>query len=242
MSFGERSMPGGVGNGGLVVRAGDTVRRPVGPQTPAVAALLRHLERVGFEGAPRHLGYDERGREVLTYVPGEVAAYEEPPAWVATDEALVSVTRLMRALHDATLGFVPPEGAKWAWPPPPHRRGEVIGHNDACRENVVFDGTTAVALVDFDFAGPATRAWDVAGIVRHFVLGLPGDVQRRYDLVLETYPVDDLKGALLDRLEWGLAMVTERAARGEAGFVRQVESGIAERNAERRALVQRLHG
>jgi aminoglycoside phosphotransferase (APT) family kinase protein len=242
MSFGERSMPGGLGNGGLVVRAGDTVRRPVGVQTPAVAALLKHLERVGFAGAPRHLGYDERGREVLTYVPGEVAAWDDAPGWVATDEALVSVTRLMRALHDATLGFEPPEGAEWAWPPPPHRRGEVIGHNDACRENVVFEGTTAVAFVDFDFAGPATRAWDVAGIVRHFVLGLPGDVQRRYDLVLETYPVDDLKATLLDRLEWGLAMVTARAARGEEGFVRQVESGIAQRNAERRALVERLHG
>ena len=233
-------MPGGVGNGGLVVRVGDTVRRPVGPQTPAVEGLLRHLERAGFAGAPRHLGYDERGREVLTYVPGEVAAHDEPPAWVATDEALVSVTRLMRALHDATAGFVPPEGAEWAWPPPPHRRGDVVGHNDACRENVVFDGTTAVAFVDFDFAGPATRAWDVAGVVRHFVLGLPGDVRRRYDLVLATYPVDDLKQAVLDRLAWGLAMVEERAARGEAGFVRQVESGIRERNAERRRLVERL--
>lgn len=233
-------MPGGLANAGLVVRAGDTVRRPIGPQTAAVAALLRHLEAVGFDGAPRHLGYDERGREVLTYVPGEVAAHDEPPPWVGTDEALVSVTRLMRRLHDATLGFVPPEGAQWAWPPPPHRRGEVIGHNDACRENVVYDGTTAVAFIDFDFAGPATRAWDVAGIVRHFVLGLPGDVPRRWDLVLETYPVDDLKGAVLDRLEWGLAMVTARAAAGEEGFIRQVASGIAERNAERRRLVERL--
>lgn len=235
-------MPGGLANAGLVVRAGDTVRRPVGPQTAAVAVLLRHLERAGFTGAPRHLGYDERGREVLTYVVGDVAAHANVPDWVATDEALVSVTHLMRELHDATLGFEPPPDAQWAWPPPPHRRGEVIGHNDACRENVVFDGTTAVGLIDFDFAGPATRAWDVAGIVRHFVLGLPGDVQRRYDLVLETYPVDDLKATVLDRLAWGLDMVQRRAAAGEAGFVRQVESGIAERNAERRRIVESLRG
>lgn len=240
MSFGEDPMPGGVANDGLVVRVGDTVRRPAGPHTPAVAAFLRHLEHAGFDGAPRHLGYDEQGREVLTYVPGTVAAHDEIPEWVTTDEALVSVTTLMRRLHDASVGFEPPPDARWAWPPPPHRRGGVIGHNDACRENVVFDGTTAVAFVDFDFAGPATRAWDVAGIVRHFVLGLPGDVQRRFDLVLATYPVDDLKGATLDRLEWGLAMVTERAARGERGFVRQVERGIAQRNAERRAIVRAL--
>lgn len=240
MSFGEVAMPGGVGNGGLVVRVGDTVRRPVGPQTPAVEALLRHLERKGFDGAPRHLGYDDRGREVLTYVPGYVPAWDEPPAWLQGDDVLVSVLTLMRRLHDATIDFVPPPDAEWAWPPPPHRRGDVIGHNDACRENVVFDGRRATAFIDFDFAGPATRAWDVAGVVRQFVLGLPGDVQRRYDLVLATYPVDDLKQTVLDRLEWGLAMVEVRAARGEAGFVRQIENGIAERNAERRAIVRSL--
>ena len=232
-------MPGGVANAGLVVRAGDTVRRPVGPHTPAVAALLRHLQRVGFGGAPRHLGYDERGREVLTYVPGDVPVEDPPPAWATSDEAIVSVALLMRELHDATAGFVPPEDATWAWPPPPHRRGEVIGHNDACRENVVFRDGRAVAFVDFDFAGPATRAWDVAGLVRHFALGFP-DVQRRFDLLLATYPVDDLKATVLDRLAWGLDMVTRRAAAGEAGFVRQVENGVAERNAARRRQVEAL--
>src|SRR5260221_6573384 len=48
-----------------VVRVGDTVRRPAGPWTPAVHALLAHLHAVGFDGAPRPLGVDERGREVL---------------------------------------------------------------------------------------------------------------------------------------------------------------------------------
>ena len=37
----------------VVARIGDTVRRPTGPWSPAVHALLRHFERVGFEGAPR---------------------------------------------------------------------------------------------------------------------------------------------------------------------------------------------
>ena len=52
------------GNTSTVVRVGDTVRRNVGPWTPAVHALLRHLEYIGFTGAPRVLGLDERGREV----------------------------------------------------------------------------------------------------------------------------------------------------------------------------------
>src|SRR2546423_14571099 len=54
------------GNTSTVVRVGDTVRRNAGPGTPAVHALLRHLEDVGFTGAPRALGTDERGREGLS--------------------------------------------------------------------------------------------------------------------------------------------------------------------------------
>jgi Tol biopolymer transport system component len=38
-----------------------------------VHALLRHLESVGFEGAPRVVGFDDSGREVLTYVDGDAA-------------------------------------------------------------------------------------------------------------------------------------------------------------------------
>lgn len=44
-----------------VVRVGDTVRRPVGPWTPSVHALLEHLEAAGFDGAPRVFGIDEQG-------------------------------------------------------------------------------------------------------------------------------------------------------------------------------------
>src|SRR3979490_123534 len=53
-----------------VVRVGAPVRRPAGPWTPAVHALLTHLHEAGFRGAPRPLGIDDRGREILTFVPG----------------------------------------------------------------------------------------------------------------------------------------------------------------------------
>ena len=55
-----------------VVRVGETVRRPTGPHSPLVHAMLEHLERVGFAGAPRYLGQDDRGREMLTYIEGDV--------------------------------------------------------------------------------------------------------------------------------------------------------------------------
>ena len=47
-------------------KVGDTVRRKTGPWTQAVHALLCHLERVGFDGAPRVLGMDYWGREVFS--------------------------------------------------------------------------------------------------------------------------------------------------------------------------------
>lgn len=50
----EQPLTGNVTRG--LVRVGDTVRRPAGPWTDAVDALLRHLHDVGFPGAPRPLG------------------------------------------------------------------------------------------------------------------------------------------------------------------------------------------
>jgi hypothetical protein len=62
---GGRQTPG-------IVRIDDTVRRTKGPNAPFVHKLLRYLEVVGFDGAPRLLGIDDRGREVLSFVGGEV--------------------------------------------------------------------------------------------------------------------------------------------------------------------------
>jgi hypothetical protein len=99
------------GNVSEVVRVGDTVRRVPGPWTPAVHALLRHLEAVGFDGAPRFLGIDERGREILSFVEGETMP---PDVWGFRDDAvLVGVGRLLRRYHDAASGFVPPPEARW---------------------------------------------------------------------------------------------------------------------------------
>jgi hypothetical protein len=67
-----------VGNVSTVVRIADTVRRGTGPWTPAVHALLRYLEEVGFDGAPRVRGIDEQGREILTYLSGDVPRRASP--------------------------------------------------------------------------------------------------------------------------------------------------------------------
>ena len=81
------------GNLSTVVRVGDTVRRTPGPWTPAVHSLLNHLEAGGFDAAPRALGFDEQGREVLSFVEGET-----PGVWTA--DGLAEAGRLIRRYHD----------------------------------------------------------------------------------------------------------------------------------------------
>ncbi len=80
----EISLPRGDVTEG-VVRVGDTVRRPRGRWSSSVAAYLRHLERVGFDGAPRFLGIDEQGRDVLEFVAGEVPGQPVVESWAATE-------------------------------------------------------------------------------------------------------------------------------------------------------------
>ena len=160
----EILLPGGTTNAGLITRVGDTVRRPQRATSPATRALLEHLERAGFEGAPRYLGIDERGREVLSYIPGE-AAISPHPRWALTDQALVSVAELLRSYHRAVASFDP---APHQWPDPVPRafRGGLVSHNDPNLDNVIFAGGRAVALIDFDLAGPGSVAWDLACAAR----------------------------------------------------------------------------
>jgi len=76
-----------------VVRIGDTVRRPHQATSVAVTAYLEHLESVGFPGAPRCLGRDEQGRDVLSFVDG-AAAGDPPEPWAATGAVPPGVGRL----------------------------------------------------------------------------------------------------------------------------------------------------
>ncbi len=128
-----------------VVRAGDTVRRPLKPNTGFVHALLLHLERAGFQAAPRFLGIDAQGRETLSFIAGDVPP--ELGAW--NDAQLAAAAKLIRAFHDATLDFSDKGDA------------EVVCHGDLSPCNTVFVEGMPAALIDFDAARPGRRADDL---------------------------------------------------------------------------------
>jgi hypothetical protein len=163
----DERLPGG--NAGGATRVGDTVRRNAGPWTPAVHSLLRHLQSKGFDGAPLPLGIDDQGREILTFLEGDTVGDTEPwPGWTHADESLDGVADWLRTFHDTVTDFVPPRDAVWrlgeAWTP-----GLIVGHNDAAPYNAVWRDDTLAGFIDWDFAAPVTREWDLAFVAFSWV-------------------------------------------------------------------------
>jgi hypothetical protein len=165
-----------------IVRIGDTVRRPLRPFSLTVQAYLAHLRGAGFTGAPLPLGVDEQGREVLSFVPGEVPRWPLPPE-AAGDDVLVALARLIRALHEASAGWVPPPGAVWHGSPANTERiterCELVSHRDYAVGNVVFRDGLPAALIDFDLAKPTTRLYDIANALWYWAPLRTGDPRDR---------------------------------------------------------------
>ncbi|HVQ96921.1 MAG TPA: phosphotransferase [Mycobacteriales bacterium] len=137
------------------------VLRPAGPWSPAVLALLRHLEAVGFDAAPRVVGtgFAADGRETVSFVPGTTP---QPYAW--SDGAVGEVGVLLRGLHRATAGFQPPEGSYWRpwWGRRLPGSRPVLSHCDTGPWNIVAQDGQPVALIDWENAGPVDALWELA--------------------------------------------------------------------------------
>ncbi|MFG2216524.1 phosphotransferase family protein [Streptomyces sp. NPDC048685] len=128
-----------------VVRVGNTVCRPATASSLFVAELLGDLRRQGFAGAPRHLGFDMAGREILSYLPGRVPARFQ--RW--TDPQVAAAGSLLRAFHDAT------RGSRLTG------RHPVVCHHDPGPNNTVFADDVPVAFIDFDTAAPGDPLEDL---------------------------------------------------------------------------------
>lgn len=221
--MGEQFLAGGRTVG--AVRIADTVRKPIRPWTSTVHAVLRYLESQDFPGAPRARGIDEQNREIVTYLDGETVGERVPwPDWARSDSALRQVGTWLRRLHDVTATFTPPADASWfagqTWRP-----GLVIGHHDVAPWNAVWRDDTLIGFVDWDTAGPSSRALDLAFAALSWVPLLPAsmasvqgftapeDRSRRLQLLLDSYGYDD------DRAEFG-ALVATRARMNADGIRR----------------------
>lgn len=250
----EQQLEGG--NAGGAVLIDGTVRRPTGPWTPAVHALLRHLEQRGFDGCPRVLGMDDQGREILSFLPGRSIGGMQPwPAWVHSEDALLQVGGWLRRYHHAVREFVPPADARWRIGSHVWRPGDVIGHNDAAPYNAVWRSrldthTRLVGFIDWDFASPCPPVWDLAFTAFSWVPLHAREVvvaegfndfaarPRRLRLLLDAYGWTGTVSEVLDVVQARIAAhiqdVRALADAGDPLFLRLIDSGVL--NALTRAM------
>jgi len=193
-------LPGG--NVGGAVRIGSTVRRPTGPWTPAVHALLAYLRAHGLREVPQVLNRDERGREVLSWLPGRVVDVDTEHV----DDAFVAAAmRWLRAYHELVRSYRPSGAVRWR----NHHRAlaedEIVCHHDFAPYNLAEQEGVVVGVFDWDMAGPGRPVEDVAFAAWNFVplwrdLG-PVESARRLRLLCEGYggmdPVVVLDGVLV---------------------------------------------
>ncbi|WP_433649711.1 phosphotransferase [Micromonospora zamorensis] len=219
-----------------VVRVGDTVRRTPPANLDFVGALLRHLAGVGADLAPRHLGVDSHGRQILSYVAGRVPWRDrEDPAFFA-DAALVRLAELIRRLHDACAGTGLAGDA------------ETVCHRDLSPKNTVYRDSPAgplpVAFLDWDLAAPGRRIEDVAFAGWHWAaLGEgadPVELGRRCRLLCDTYDAAstatapatlaraELVGVMLDQIGSTWRGIDAGADRDEPGMRRLRDQGAVE--------------
>jgi Phosphotransferase enzyme family len=180
----EILLSGGRTNVG-VVRMGNTVHRPLRPNSEFVQALLSYIRQQGCEFVPQPLGLDDEGREVLSFIEGDVpddlGNYD--------DDVLITAARLIRTYHDASSGFVSVSEL------------EVICHNDLSPCNFVFREGKPLGIIDFDTAAPGSRVMDL-GYAVWLWLDLGNDdlsvkeQKRRFELFLEAYGENNLKSVV----------------------------------------------
>jgi Ser/Thr protein kinase RdoA (MazF antagonist) len=202
-----------------VVRVGDTIRKPAHHGSQLMRDVLLHLERAGFDAAPRWLGFDEQGRDVLSWIAGETFTDrsrmhpyigDAPERIAFSDEQLAAVMRLLRRYHDTFTG-------------------DVICHGDFGPWNIVWREGMPFGVIDFDDVHASDAADDVGYALRMFVgygfaAGEPVELIRRTRVALSAYGADFDVSRILER-EYNLA--EERCRRN--GWHRQLAKLPTER-------------
>lgn len=256
----EVALSGGVANAGAVVRVrdeqfGDTVRRPRGPHTETVHAFLRHLRERGVPEVVEPLGFDERGREVVRFVEadqpsGAAAAWDFPP--VRDDHSiLLAIADVQRRMHEAAVDFEPDPNTAWSGDHyfPTGADGGLVCHNDLCISNVLQREGTVVGIIDFDYARPVNRLFDIAVAIRHWLpimavadcpvdrADLMANLDRpaRFAAYCEALRLDGVERNEVLDLAHGFLLhakdnVARLAAAGVGGFAAMMANGYAERN------------
>lgn len=224
-----------------VVRVGETVRRPAGPWTPTIHALLRHVRDRGFDLGPEPLGLDDEGREIVSYLPGDTVGWSLPWPEPIRDEGLLEQVGAATArYHRAVLDFRPPGPVPWHAGRAPLGPAELVCHHDLAPYNVVLRDGNLAGIIDWDLAGPGRAVSDLAFVAWQWVplhgpsvtrmLGWarPPDRVRRLRMLLDAYGLDDRTGfveEVITRIGYNREIMVTRAAAGDRAYQDLIDQG-----------------
>jgi len=234
------------GNVSSVYRLGDTVRRELKPDSPKFHKLLKHLENKGFSYAPKFLGIDEKGREILSFIEGEAGNYPLKE-YMWSDDVLIEIGKMLRLYHDSVSDFSFDDSWKSIDNTP--QKYEVLCHNDFAIYNIIFNHERPIGIIDYDVAGPGPRLWDIAYTLytcvplSRFYLSETGEkvyynslqhanrIKQRVKLFFESYGdarKEDYLEMVLLRLEGLCKTITRKASEGDIAFQKMIDEGHLE--------------
>jgi phosphotransferase family enzyme len=241
------------GGSNAVYRWGSITRRKAGPWSSRVHEFLGFLRHSGFKNGPEVFGFDERGNELLTFIPGEVGNYPLSDS-IRSERALFSAAKLLRQLHDCSVDFIPNRMTGWMFPA--REPVEVICHGDFAPYNCVFSNDEAVGIIDFDTAHPGSRRWDLAYALYRFApMTSPsngdgfGNLQeqlQRARQFCDSYGLPkgerrELPASVIDRLRTMIEFIQGQALLGNVSCQKNIEAGHLEKYEGDLAYIE-LHG
>jgi Phosphotransferase enzyme family len=240
MTTSEEFTPLQGGGSNTVQRSGNVVWRKAGYWSHRVHEFLKFIAQQGFGNAPKVVGFDGEGNELLTYMPGEVGNYPLSEH-VRSEGALISAAKLLRHLHDVSVPFI--AGRTNGWMLPAREPLEVICHSDFAPYNCVFANGHAIGVIDFDGAHPGPRRWDLAYTLYRFApmssptntdgFGNLEEQLHRARLFCDAYGLQTedriaLPALVIQRLKTLIDFMHSQASEGNLNAQRNIEVGHAD--------------
>lgn len=227
------------GREGKIVKEMDKVVRPGNAWTPYVHDFLTYMHENGFSNIPKPYGISAEGKEMVSFVEGEV--YNDSlPDMILTDEVLVDVAKLLRCYHDVGEKYMQRLTGEEVWMLPKHSPQEVMCHGDFAPYNLTFVDGSVHGIIDFDTLHPGPRLWDIAYAVYRwipFVSPTNPDYRndldeqiRRIKLFADTYGLctdarKDLPNMMVERIQSLVSYMQREAEKGNEDVLRNIEEG-----------------
>lgn len=228
------------GRDGKIFKIGNVVSRPSNPWTITIHAYLNHLRANGIDFVPQPISIDQAaGVEQVSFVEGEVCNYPLNQAF-SSNTALISAAKLLRQLHDASVGFLNQLNDDEVWMLPKLKPAEIICHADYAPYNVVVKNSHVVGIIDFDTCHPGSRIWDIAYAIYRWaplsrpdadgITGTTTEHITRAKIFCDAYGLDankrnQIMPIMIERIEKMVNYILTEAKNGNEDFIANMRDG-----------------